>query len=44
MRFAIVRDTYTALYEEASSSRAELLELAIVVLIVIEIILGIARL
>jgi hypothetical protein len=43
-KLAIVRDTYTALYEEASSSRAELLELAIVVLIVIEIILGIARL
>ncbi|HEU4665541.1 MAG TPA: hypothetical protein VFS55_16040 [Dokdonella sp.] len=43
-KLAIVRDTYTALYEEASSSRAELLELAIVVLIVIEIILGLARL
>ena len=43
-KLSIVRDTYTALYEEASSSRAELLELAIVVLIVIEIILGIARL
>jgi hypothetical protein len=43
-KLAIVRDTYTALYEEASSSRAELLEVAIVVLIVIEILLGIARL
>lgn len=36
-KLAIVRDTYTALYEEASSRRAEWLEIAIVVLIVIEI-------
>jgi hypothetical protein len=43
-KLAIVRDTYTALYEEASSSRAELLEFAIIVLIMIEILLGIARL
>lgn len=39
-KLAIIRDTYTALYEEASSRRAELLELAIVVLIVVEIILA----
>jgi hypothetical protein len=43
-KLAIIRDTYTALYEEASSSRAELLEIAIVVLILIEILLGLARL
>ena len=36
-KLAIIRDTYTALYDEASSSRAELLELAIIVLIMIEI-------
>ena len=39
-KLAIVRDTYTALYEEASSRRAELLEIAIVLLIVIEIVLA----
>jgi hypothetical protein len=39
-KLAIVRDTYTALYDEASSSRAELLEMAIVVLIAIEIVLA----
>ncbi|HKE49518.1 MAG TPA: hypothetical protein VKB52_15740, partial [Rhodanobacteraceae bacterium] len=36
-KLAIIRDTYTALYDEASSSRAELLELAIIILITIEI-------
>jgi hypothetical protein len=39
-KLAIIRDTYTALYDEASSSRAELLELAIIVLIIIEIVLA----
>jgi len=38
-KLAIIRDTYTALYEEASSRRAELLELAIVLLIVFEIVI-----
>lgn len=42
-KLAIVRDTYTALYDEASSRRAELLEVAIVVLIVIEIVLGLLK-
>lgn len=41
-KLAIVRDTYTALYDEASSRRAELLELAIVLLIVFEIVLALA--
>ena len=36
-KLSIVRDTYAALYAEASGSRGELLEVAIVVLIVIEI-------
>jgi hypothetical protein len=42
-KLSIIRDTYTALYDEASSRRAELLELAIVVLIVFEIVLALAR-
>ncbi|WP_460709627.1 hypothetical protein [Lysobacter terrae] len=42
-KLAIIRDTYTALYDEASSRRAELLELAIVLLIVFEIVLALAR-
>lgn len=41
-KLAIIRDTYTALYDEASSRRAELLELAIVLLIVFEIVLAAA--
>jgi hypothetical protein len=36
-KLSIVRDTYAALYDEASSRRAELLEIAIVVLIMVEI-------
>lgn len=39
-KLAMIRDTYTALYEEASSRRMELLELAIVLLIVFEIVLA----
>lgn len=39
-KLAIVRDTYAALYEEASTSRAGFMELAIVLLIVIEIVLA----
>jgi hypothetical protein len=42
-KLAIIRDTYAALYEEASSQRAELLEVAIVLLIVIEIALAVFR-
>jgi hypothetical protein len=36
-KLAIIRDTYAALYDEASSRRAELLEITIVLLIVLEI-------
>lgn len=39
-KLAIIRDTYSALYEEASSVRGALMELAIVLLIVIEIVLA----
>ncbi|GGA48768.1 hypothetical protein [Dyella nitratireducens] len=42
-KLAIIRDTYAALYEEASGKRAELLELAIIVLIVVEIVIAIIR-
>jgi hypothetical protein len=42
-KLAIVRDTYAALYEEASSSRAEALEIAIVLLIALEIVLALLR-
>ena len=42
-KLAIIRDTYSALYDEASSNRAELLEIAIVVLIVVEIVIAVLR-
>lgn len=42
-KLAIIRDTYAALYTEASSRRAEILEVAIVFLIVVEIVLAIVR-
>lgn len=42
-KLAIIRDTYSALYDEASSRRAELLEVLIVLLIVVEIALALIR-
>jgi hypothetical protein len=42
-KLAIIRDTYAALYDEASGSRSELLEIAILVLIAAEIILAVLR-
>lgn len=36
-KLAIIRDTYTALYDEVSSGRTTLLEIAVVVLIIVEI-------
>ncbi|MCI0436037.1 MAG: hypothetical protein L0271_20710 [Gemmatimonadetes bacterium] len=39
-KLAIIRDTCTALYDEASTARAEYLEVAIVLLIVLEIVLA----
>lgn len=42
-KLGIFRDTYAMLNDEAQTSRAELLELAIVVLIVVEIVLGLTR-
>ena len=42
-KLSIMRDTYAALYSEASGSRGELLEIAVVVLILIEIIIALIR-
>ncbi|HEY4373609.1 MAG TPA: hypothetical protein VGN52_16885 [Burkholderiales bacterium] len=42
-KLAIIRDTYRALYEEASSSRAELMEITVIVLIAVEILLAVLR-
>jgi hypothetical protein len=42
-KLAIIRDTYAALYEEASSRRAALMEAAIVVLIIAEVVLALVR-
>ncbi|HZP11849.1 MAG TPA: hypothetical protein VFB36_05460 [Nevskiaceae bacterium] len=42
-KLAIIRDTYTALYDEASASRAELLEITIIGLFVFEIVLALIR-
>lgn len=39
-KLAIIRDSYTALYDEATSARAEYLEATIVLLIVLEIVLA----
>lgn len=39
-KLAIIRDTYAALYDEASVSRAGLLELTIIVLITVELLLA----
>lgn len=42
-KLAIIRDTYTALYDEAFGRRGEIIELAIVLLIVLELVLAILR-
>jgi hypothetical protein len=42
-KLSIIRDTYTALYDEASGSRSSLLEIIIVVMIAVEIVLAIIR-
>ena len=39
-KLSIIRDTYTALYDEAASSRAGLMEAAIILLIIVEIVLA----
>ena len=42
-KLAIIRDTYTALYDEASSARTELLEMAILLLIFVELVVALTR-
>jgi hypothetical protein len=42
-KLSIIRDTYTALYDEASGSRSSLLEIIIVVMIAVEIVLAVVR-
>ncbi len=39
-KLSIIRDTYTALHDEASAQRAELLEVLILLLIVVEVVLA----
>jgi hypothetical protein len=42
-KLAIIRDTYQALYDEAATARGEVLTIAIILLIAIEIVLGLTR-
>lgn len=42
-KLAIIKDTYTALYDEASARRATILEITIVVLILIELVMALLR-
>ncbi len=42
-KLAIIRDTYTALYDEAATARAEILEAAILLLIVIELVVALLQ-
>lgn len=42
-KLAIIRDSYAALYEEASGKRGELMEWAIIVLIAVEIVIAVIR-
>jgi hypothetical protein len=42
-KLSIIRDTYAALYDEASGSRSEWLEIFVLVLIAVEIVLAILR-
>jgi Holliday junction resolvasome RuvABC endonuclease subunit len=42
-KLSIIRDTYSALYDEAHASRSELLEIIILMLIALEIVLAFIR-
>ncbi len=42
-KLAIIRDTYAALYDEASSSRSALMEMAVILLIMLEVALALLR-
>ncbi len=43
-KLAIMRDTYTALYDEAAGRRGELMELAIIALIAMELVVALLQL
>jgi hypothetical protein len=42
-KLSIIRDTYSALYDESSASRTELMEFLIIILIVAEIVIALVR-
>ena len=42
-KLSIIRDTYTALYDEAHASRSEVLEIIILLMIAVEIVLAVVR-
>ena len=42
-KLSIIRDTYTALHEEAAGTRSEVLEIAVIVLIAIEVVMAFLR-
>ena len=42
-KLAIIRDTYSALYNESSASRSELMEFLIIILIMAEIAIALVR-
>ncbi len=42
-KLALIRDTYAALYDEASSSRSAVLEITITILILVELVLALLR-
>jgi uncharacterized Rmd1/YagE family protein len=42
-KLAIIRDTYSALYDESSASRTALMEFLILILIMAEIVIALVR-
>jgi hypothetical protein len=42
-KLAIIRETYAALYDEASAARSELMEIAIIILILVEVVNALVR-
>jgi hypothetical protein len=42
-KLSIIRDTYTALYDEAATARSEILEVGILLLIILEVVLALVR-
>jgi uncharacterized Rmd1/YagE family protein len=42
-KLSIIRDTYTALYDEAPASRSEVLEIIILLMIAVEVVQAVVR-